>query len=62
MQKSNIKEEDSLTINELKNNYNITIKEADKSSAIVLGLLQEDDNYKEVSRNMDLTAINRIEK
>ena len=73
LQKSNIKEEDSLTINEIKNNYNITIKEADKGCAIVvmnstyyknkvLGLLQEGDNYKEVSRNMDLTVINRIEK
>ena len=73
LQKKNIKRNEFETITELKNNYALTIKEADKGSAIIvmnsscyrnkiLDLLNKGDAYKEIEKNMDLTVINKIEK
>ena len=66
LQKENISRKECNTIDELKNNYNIVIKEADKGSAIII---MNSSYYKnkifeqlQIDRNMALNVMNKIDE
>lgn len=69
--KSNLKYDERRAIASLKNQSNITIKEADKGSAVVLmdsnfyehkimDILNDQETYKMIPNNVDKTTINKI--